>query len=362
MADVFYTFYATNSGAKAAVICPTLVTGTPLNVGVTSATVYLPSTVAGTPIVSYVPSGAVVVQTLVTGEFSRESSKTNWVAWSKIGEAKIEMDKVNDSGLAPMRWGGTVYQILPLENDFIVYGSTGITKMLPVAEPAPTFGFEEIAPFGIQSRYAVAGNRTTHYFISTDGNLFRLTDSSGYKAVSADNGLKKLGYTEFLSVLGANTLMFYDSDEMKLYISDGSSGFILSPQGFGGGWVNLTGMQLSSLGTRFVRPEDLENVREFHTNIIDLGIREVKTLDHLTLRTDYPDHWEFAIYSRYRMNEVFTQTPWRAFDSYGEGWPYVAGVEFKIAIRSSSVPDVIEIQDLQMNFQISDAAAKGISQ
>lgn len=358
MSDVFIEIDVLGENATAAVETTSIITGTCLVVRVASGAVSAASVVAGSPQARLVLTGAIVVVNIVTGEFNRESSKTNWVAWSKIGEARIELDRINDSGIAPMRWQGTVYRILPMANFLLIYGSNGITQMSPVREPAPTFGFKEIAAYGIKSRYAVAGDQDIHYFISTEGVLCKASEAAGYQTLK----IERLGYEEFLSSLGVNTVMFYAPDKEELYISDGSIGYILTSQGLGGGYPNLTGVALYSEGERYVRPEVLTQEIEFKTNIIDLGIRDVKQLKRLTLRADYPDEFQYAVECRFRVGDAWTQTEWYPFDLHGEGYPWVSGSEFRILVRATSPSSDVEIQDLILGFQLSDLSLKGVIQ
>lgn len=358
MSDIFITFYASQGGNVAGIVSPTLVTGTCLVTGYSAAGVTSPSLVTGTVVLSAVLLGAVESTTLVEGEFCRENSKLNWVAWSKIGEAKIELDKNNDSGAAPMKWPGKVYQILPLGQAYIVYGSGGVTKMYPVSTPAPTFGFDEVCDFGIKSRGCAAGSRDVHFFISVNGCLCRIQDTPLNRTPKLD----RLGYEEFLGVLDTDALMFYLAEEQKLFISDGSVGYTFTDEGLGGGYATLTAVASHENGTYYAKSATVSCPIALQTNIIDFGLRDVKTLKQLILSADTPSAYSFSIYYRFKTAEVWKQTIWQTFNSYGEGFPWVSGCEFKIMVKADAKPDVVEIQDLTAVFQTSDRAAKGVIQ
>src|SRR5262245_53040357 len=94
-----------------------------------------------------------------------ERNRSNWVGWSKIGEASFVLDAVNDAGFRPMDWKGQVFSIKKLATSAVIYGSNGITLMRPVGSPYATFGFRNLMAVGLYSKNSVCGSDTAHHFI-----------------------------------------------------------------------------------------------------------------------------------------------------------------------------------------------------
>jgi len=55
------------------------------------------------------------------------------IKWSKIGEFDFTIDRQNLAGEMPMDWRGVIWAILKLGSGVMVYGSGGVTQLLPKA-------------------------------------------------------------------------------------------------------------------------------------------------------------------------------------------------------------------------------------
>jgi len=264
------------------------------------------------------------VVTGITGWAIADVNKASWVAWSQIGHASFEVNLTNDAGYRPMSWSGYVYQILRLGKNAIVYGSDGITLMLPVGSPMPTFGFKELLDIGVMNKTAIAGDDKKHFFISSKGDLW----------INSEEGIKNLGYKEFLSKL-TNPVMILDSIEEQLLISDASKGYIFKDSALGGGYGNLTGIQYVSDIQLSISPGVIDTPpMHIMTNVFDFGRRGTKTLENLQFGLDSADDFWCAVDFRYNKKEPFRTSPWIRLNEEGVAFLRIVGIEFRVRLRN----------------------------
>lgn len=250
--------------------------------------------------------------------------RTNWIGWSKIGEANFAMDRVNDAGFRPMEWTGYVYQILKLGKGAIVYGSGGVSMAVPVTEPMATFGFREVLNVGVKNRTAVAGDETVHYFIDNTGCLWKLTQE----------GLLKLGFEEFLLPLEYPVLI-WDKESKRLHIGDSNTGYIVHNDAMGGGYGGLTG--LYRVGSEYKAISNVivpNNPIYIVTDVMDFGHRGIKTIENFQLGLNVGSKVLAAIDYRYRVDQPFKTSRWAALNIEGVVHLRVAATDFRIRVRT----------------------------
>lgn len=294
-----------------------------------------------------IPSGVhvrglteIVLPLRLTGEFVIESARRNWVGWSKIGEASFVLDRTNTAGFRPMDWRGAVLALKQLQNDAIIYGSAGITRMYP---SGATFGFKNILPVGIKSKNAVCGTLAIHYFIDRNNQLWSL----------ANEEITLIGFQEYLEIL-ENPSLFYDEFLTRIIISDARDGYIYTVDGLGGGYGNLSaysyleGALLTQSPNIFVH-----SPLEFITDIIDLGRRGQKTLESVHVGTDTQERLFLAYDYRFSKSASFISTPWTIVNPSGVGFLKCAGEEFRIKIRTYHLTE-FAIDYLNINFKTTD--------
>lgn len=161
-----------------------------------------------------------------------------------------------EMGARPMPWSGWVRQVRPMGDVVVVYGDKGVSVMLPVSSPYPTFGLQDTPEdfpngMGIVTdgennplcRDAVAGDDFKQVFVGADSNLWRLDRSaSGAKAT-------KLGYSEYITDLGSGVRIDYNAREGDFHIHSaaGSGGFVLNKEmKLGATGTHFTGFQLTN--------------------------------------------------------------------------------------------------------------------
>ena len=83
--------------------------------------------------------------------------------------------------------------------------------MIPVREPAATFGFKEMYEIGIVNKGAISGSILRHLFVNSSYELCEVTDK----------GVKVLGYQEYISRLAdKDIIVSYNQSSKDFYISN----------------------------------------------------------------------------------------------------------------------------------------------
>lgn len=271
----------------------------------------------------------------------QETARRNWVGWSKIGEASFVLDVTNDAGFRPMDWSGEVYAIKQLGKGAVVYGSDGITLMVPAQQ---TFSFRNLAVLGLLSRDAVCGDDSIHYLIDKKYQLWKLT---------AD-GLVYLNFAEHLSVL-SDPVMHYDPYIKHVLISDETKGFILAADDkLGDGYTSLTGYVYEVGELRVSTPTTLErHPLSFTTDILDFGRRSQKTLTNVQVGTDVPEWLEIAYDYRFDIKESFRCTHWVRLNKEATAYLACAGIEFRIKVRARRLAK-LDVDYLNISYKTTD--------
>lgn len=309
------------------------------------------ATLSGKMIPGTVASGVIsAAHASIFADFYNIPPKLNWVAWSKIGEAKVKLDLTNDAGFRPMMFPGFVYAIKKLGKNAVVYGANGVAELYPVGSPAPTFGYNQVSNIGLLSKDAVAGNEFLHYFIDRLGTLCRLAAQSG-------KGVERLGYWEFLKPLAdGNKKVVLNFDELnkRLFIANGSVGFIYTDSGLGGGFSKLTALQ--TLGSSLLTASSsIEAATGFEicTDIIDFATRGIKTVYNVDLGTDASQDLYVAVDYRFDKQTAWATTPWKLCNKEGVAFIVAAGIEFRIRVKSL-VNVTLELDYLNIRYKTTD--------
>ena len=284
----------------------------------------------------------------------------NWIAWSKIGELSFAVDRTNDAGARPMPWKGNVYQLLPADKSFIIYGENGITLMTPVVASAqlnlpPTFGMKPLANFGIKGKYAAVSDGVKNWFIDVIGRLWEIST----------DGLKPIGYEEFFNPMSSSLVMNYDALYQRLYITDGTYGYVYSASGLGGCPSNLTsiGRDGSNFRTLFTSSNGHSIISqadfELKTTIIDCGYPDSKFLQKVIVDcNDDPTDLECRVAYDPSGSDGWSYTNWMQLNARGEYFGTCSGALFQIELRKSSstlvaVP-VSQINDISLHVDLAD--------
>lgn len=281
---------------------------------------------------------------LTDGSLDMLSNETNPVLddrciyWSCIGmddvpgiffpyletdEAFLNRWERNEAGFLLWPYPGTIYRLLSLADGVMAYGENGLAFLKPVFSPI-TVCTQELGAIPLAGRMAVCGNGTLHYFLDVEGALWRVTP--GPK-------LERLGYSDILGSLTlSSTILVIHPDKDKLYISDGTTSYLLSqgrlvecPEHV----YSLVSFSNEVAGT----VKAISDSFEVETGVVDFGNRDVKTLSRIT-------YDGFASSSGmlgkvfYRMNrgDAWTDTGWSTLP-----WEdRISAREFKFGAKANS--------------------------
>lgn len=283
------------------------------------------------------------VNTLIKGWGVADSDMANWVGWSKIGDVNFALDITDDAGYRPMSWPGCVYQIKQLGKTAIIYGSGGVTVAFPVAEPKPTFGFDDILNIGIKDKNAVGGDTHIHFCIDILGCLHKITSE----------GVTRLGYEEFLFPM-VNPVVLWDAAEDRLYISDASIGYIYNENTLTGGYANLTGLYRIKESLIAVSPGTIiADPVELCTDIIDFKRRGLKSIESMQFDAISEVPLFAAIDYRYRKKDEFRTTQWSQLNNEGVAHIKTVGVDFRIRLKGLNY-GIFDISYISIQFKFID--------
>jgi len=223
---------------------------------------------------------ALVAYGLGDFEFSFGQPQSNWVWWSSVtggdhlfwmvpdiaqngledadiralspyGATKpyfMEVAKRAVSAFVEMPWRGDVLCLKALRNAVVVYGSGGVTALVPLTiGDVPTFGIRELLPVGVHSRGAVGGDERHHIFVDVTGMMWRLDEQLQ---------LQRLGYQEYGAVLTGDVVIQYDAVNREFYLGDGTYSYVLTESGLAEFGAALTSVfyhsgTLYSVSSRF---------------------------------------------------------------------------------------------------------------
>ncbi len=255
----------------------------------------------------------------------------NWVAWSRIGEGSFTPDLKNTAGFMPMAWQGRVLAVKQLGQHVMVYGDNGVSCLVPVSSPAATFGLREMPFAGVAGRLAVAGDHAVHYFVDSEGELWRLTDNS-------DVG--RLGYREFIKPLMAagEVVLAYNRQAGEVIISGQDRHYVYSSRAKSlagpvhcpvSGAAHLHG-ELMLVGPATQAPEKAMVV----TDVLDMGKRSIKHLEWVEVVGANLHELEVAVdYRHSGQAGEWTRSAWMPAGPEGIARVGVTGTEFRLCAR-----------------------------
>jgi hypothetical protein len=306
---------------------------------------------------------------------------TNWVFWSSIGGFDfplafiypeiimegfpigasgvftdtfgksffLELLKRNELGWMPMRWDGEVLCVKSIGNNVAVYGNNGISILLMTngnlqQDVPPTFGIMDMSRVGVMNRACVAGDDRMHIFLGNDYRLYSM----------AEGKIERLDYQEHMSrLIGASTVITYDSVENQYFISDGVTSFLLNTSGLTEVTIKPTSViPYRGVSVGVFNPVFNEEV-EIQTQVFDMGIRGIKTVAsvNLGMQTDTPVY--VAIKTRYGPGEDWITSRFVKTNKEGNVTLRVSGVDFIVIIKADDYTE-FTLDSIQVKWQASD--------
>ena len=264
----------------------------------------------------------------------------------KLEEVIISAVEAGQMGPFPLMHTGEVMVLKVFQGDLIAYGVNGVSRLAWTEQ-----GYREtkLSDLGIPGRGCVNGDEREHVFLTNQGDLCRLTS----------DGVEVLGYREFLGVLagvGAPTdgndedhwyiadchvVIAFDPLERYYTISDGTTGYTLTPTGLGGSNDIMPQSMVRSYGVEglvgtAVEADPVTGVT-LVTGIFDNGTRDVWQIETVRLATtDTGAGWSVAIDYRFEKSAAWTRSAAVTCDDRGYARVNVSGIEFRVVCTATN--------------------------
>ena len=281
-----------------------------------------------------------------TSSFSLAHPRSDWIAWSNIGELNFDIDSSNVAGEMPLNIGGFIYAIEQLgsSDKIIVYAHNGIVCISP---KDVYYSKAIISRVGIKHNGAVVNTGLSHYFISQLGDLYNLSE---------DFKLAKLGYREFLSEM-VNPYMCYNQNTDSIHICDGVDGYIYSidSNSFSKGPNNITGMVWNSDYLYIASSNVIVNAEvNIITDVFNMNTNKVKTITSISVNVNSTENIYVGIQFRLSPADVFTSTPILPLGPDGTLRLPCFGNEFRFNVLGNPTIDNFKIEGIKIRGRIHD--------
>lgn len=283
------------------------------------------------------------------GQLVGGNVKTSWhdcgtksLVWSKIGDVDFTPDKQNTAGYWQNVWDGDIKRVMRLNDVVMVYCENGVVAAIP---SGPTFGFKELSGVGIPVKGAAGGNELEQVFVDQKNFLWR---------VKGNGEVIKLGYQDYMANLtAANIVISYDPSEKEFYITDGVTSYLLTEWGLSEVWqapTSVASIDGDSLGVY----TDLSNVTfELITDILDFGVRGLKTVEFMELGIDDANTVQTAVAYRYAKGGSFADLAYQVNNNEGVSHIGASAEEFKLKVKSSNYTG-INLDWIKVHYKFTD--------
>ena len=259
------------------------------------------------------------------------SRSTNSLIWSEIGAINCTPSLLNTAGFRDIPWPGDVQRVRRLGDGIAMYGDQGIGFMIPVSEPAPTFGFKELLGVGIVAKGAIGGDRHVHAFVDEEYWLWLWEEGQAPR---------RLGYQEFMSNLtGANIVIAYDPGDQEFYISDGSTSYLLTRYGLCETYQRVTSVIRIGDTTHGPFSSGSDTSFTLWTDTMDFGSRGFKTLGHIELGVDTGEvnqDVQIAVSTRADKTGALSTSSWINTNPEGIGFSGRTAHEFRVGVKAAA--------------------------
>ena len=281
----------------------------------------------GNFVISEIVSASVITIEIEFGDgassgFIPETVGMATVMWSSIGALDFTVWKDNIAGERPLDWAGTVYDIRKLNGKVVVYGSGGVSFLIPMAN---AFSLDTFYKVGLKGKGAVTGDDKKHFFIDNLGQLWKIGEN-----------FNKLDYSEFLSSLASTLVMHYDALNDLVYICDSTQGFIFNPMinSLGKCEPGVTGIGLRG-STRYIVSTAVLTLPLFNicTDTYDMGNRKLKTIHSIEVGTDTTKDLYASVDYRQDYRTEFKQLDWFPVTQDGIAYLNCVGTESQYSQR-----------------------------
>lgn len=287
----------------------------------------------------------------LSADFSKLEAQAAWIYWSEIGSLDFDVTRSNVAGRMPIAHAGFVYDLRKLQQSVVAYCANGVVQMVPREN---VWGQTRLSGLGSAGRFSQTGTDLQHWYVDRAGDLWQVSTE----------GLKKLGYSEYLGGL-TSPVLTYDESNQLLYLCDGTTGYVYSTEYvcLAGGPPNITGVSVFSGETFTYAPEAVVvPAASFSTSVLDFGTRKEKTLFNIEIGADLDS--AVTGYVSYRVDKAaaFVDTPEVTFTPRGIAYIPCYGIEFvlhlSVAEREDFTLDWFKVNGVIHGFSFLDTVRK----
>jgi hypothetical protein len=250
---------------------------------------------------------------------------------SVMDPAYFDSMRRNDSGFMPMTFRGAVLVLKELGNGVIAYGEDGISALVPVSSPEPTFGLRKIADFGVFGRGAVGGDENQHVFMDWEGDSWVLEQDTQSLHSATNYMLKRIGYKEFFSGFTV-PMVSYDNRRKEFHLASEASSYVLTEQGLGQESQMPTSLFRYKGSLVGVATADESSIAMVVTDVFDFGIRDLKTVTTVELGIITTGDVYVAVDYRYNKADAFTRSAYVKVNKEGFARIQITALEFRFCV------------------------------
>jgi len=275
----------------------------------------------------------------------------SYYCWSKIGQMDFTPDEKNTAGYKRDLYGGTVYHTRKFNDDVVGYSSKGITKIYPVKNPVPSFGFSGLSDIGLLNQGAMAAGEDRHVYVGED---YVLRTISNVGTISYILGVTELGYEEYMRELeGEDIIVSYEPYNKNFYIGNSSKTFLLSQKG-------LTEIQQHPSavwrrnGESHLLPDTIDDFQPWiTTEEFDFGYKGNKTI--FSVETDAIP----VVGPEAGIDWLYDLTTWgtdffKPINNQGIAAIIISGNAFRVSLRFDAIYEIFKIGYIKVRYKMTD--------
>ena len=274
-----------------------------------------------------------------------------YIGWSNIGEVDFTIDRRGTAGYQHLGFAGEVYEVKPLGDGVMVYGSEGLGYLKAINSPMTTFGYARLARFGLANKGAVNGDEHSHCFVTNEGVVYKVNAEQGFPK------LQVLGYEHLWDVERVIVVSFLPGSRSEgdgeYYISDGVNCYLLTPYGLSQTSQLITSaMRVGNTATGFFTQLAGAGF-ECVTSILDFNFRARKTISTIQVGCSGTGIYEVAVDYRFAPGEAFETTQYVVLNNQGIATLVCGGTEFRLRVAYDNPAD-IDISYIKVRYKADD--------
>jgi hypothetical protein len=301
------------------------------------------------------------------------------IRWSEIGAFRFLGATANpvrnEAGEVYLDGSDTemVMRVIAMDDAVIVYGHFSTIALIPVTQPAPAFQIKNIVNAGIMNPLAVAFGGGRQISVDCTGYLRELVGDSKSGFTS-----KIIGYEDTFNAMqtgmslatGAGVIsIVYNNNENEFYIGTATKSYMLFFNDLNEmersytSCIDLSGSILASHDAALFRTNPIGAVTAinatpvmyFVTETIDFNISSIKMINSIEVVGKFATSAVVQVMVQWRNNRssAYNSTSWKRCSPAGTVSPFVAGVDFRIAVQADIYEGTV-IDSLVIEWQLSN--------